>query len=64
MVNGDRLTTAFGILAAVAELAARTGMLGEQSIYADGVAAVAFALLGIFSKGRYSEAAEGEVTGR
>jgi len=45
----DRLTTIFGLIAGIAEITARSGILGDRAIVADGVASVALALLGFFS---------------
>lgn len=51
-MNNDRLTSIFGLLAGIAEITARSGVLGGRTIIADGVASVALALLGFFAQRR------------
>jgi hypothetical protein len=48
-MNYSRLATILGLIAGTAELTARSGVLGDRAIFADGVASVAIALLGLFT---------------
>ena len=57
-MSSDRLTTVFGLIAGISELLARTGVLGDRTIIADGVASAAIALIGLFSRGRAATDAE------
>ena len=51
-MNNSRFATIFGLIAGVSELFARSGVLGDRSIYADGVFAVSMGILGWLTQGR------------
>ena len=54
-MNNNRLTTFLGLISGVSELLARSGVLGRNSIWADGVFAVSLAALGFLTQGRASD---------